>query len=253
MLKTRVIPVLLLRDSALVKTVKFKKFSYIGDPCNTIRIFNELEVDELVLLDILASRRRSKPDYKLISEVANECFMPLSYGGGIRSIHDIKKILNIGLEKVVINSYAVECPHFITEAADKFGSQCIIGSMDVKKDFWGNYRVYTYGGMKKTKLNPISWSTELEKLGAGELLITSIDREGTWEGYDIDLLKSITSKVNIPVISHGGAGNLNHLSEAINRGSVSAVALGSMVVFQKIGMGVLINFPSKSEIEEASK
>lgn len=245
MLQKRVIPCLLLRDGALVKTVKFKKFGYIGDPANTIRIFNELEVDELILVDILASRKGLKIATKLIEEVANECFMPLTYGGGLSSIEDIRRILNIGIEKVAINTFALNNPHFITDAADNFGSQCIIGAIDVKKDFLGRYVVVVNDGRRKVNLNPIKWAIELEKLGAGELLITSIDRDGTWNGYDNDLIKSITDEVSIPVIASGGAGSLAHIKSVLNDGGCSAAALGSFVVYQKQGMGVLVNFPDE--------
>jgi cyclase len=248
MLKTRVIPVLLLRDGALVKTVRFKKFNYVGDPCNTVRIFNELEVDELIFLDILASRKKRKPDFQLLSEIANECFMPLTYGGGIKSTDDIKKILNIGLEKVAINSYAIENKLFIHEAAARFGSQCIVCSMDVKKNLFNKYEVYVAGGTQRTKLDPVEWAIELENLGAGELLVTSIDRDGTWKGYDTELIDSITSSVRIPVIANGGAGNIDHIVDVVKRGRASAVALGSMVVYQKQDFGVLINFPDKLEL-----
>jgi cyclase len=250
MLQTRVIPCLLLKEESLVKTVKFDKYNYIGDPINTVRIFNELEVDELLFLDINSTTTNKPINFKILSEIADECFMPLGYGGGIRTVEDIKKIFSIGLEKVAINSYATEDPDFISRAADLYGSQSIIGSMDVKKNFWGKYEVFTQAGKKKFKKDPVEWAIELEKKGAGELLITSIDRDGTWKGYDVDLVKSITSEVSIPVIASGGAGSLQHLKEVVHQGNASAVALGSMVVYQKEGLGVLINFPSRNELEE---
>ncbi len=249
MLKTRVIPVLLLRDGALVKTVRFRKFNYIGDPCNTVRIFNELEVDELIFLDILASRMKGKPDFQLLSEIANECFMPLTYGGGISSTDDIKKILNIGLEKVAINSYAIENKSFISKAAAMFGSQCIVGSIDIKKTLFNKYEVYITDGIQRTRLDPVEWAIELENLGAGELLVTSIDRDGTWKGYDIELIDSIATNVKIPVIANGGAGSIDHINDVVKRGRASAVGLGSMVVYQKKDMGVLVNFPDKDVLE----
>jgi imidazole glycerol-phosphate synthase subunit HisF len=250
MLQKRIIPCLLLRDGALVKTIKFKKFGYIGDPANTIRIFNELEVDELILVDILASRKNQKPDFKLIEEVANECFMPLTYGGGINSTDDIKRILSIGVEKVAINTYAVQNPRFITEAAEIFGSQCIIGAIDIKKNFIGEYSVVINDGRKRVKLDPVHWAVQLERLGAGELLVTSIDNDGTWEGYDNNLIKSVTNELSIPVIANGGAGSVNHISSVLNHGNSSAAAVGSLVVYQKQGMGVLVNFPDESVIKK---
>jgi cyclase len=251
MLKTRVIPILLLRDGALVKTVRFRRFNYIGDPCNTVRIFNELEVEELIFLDILAARDGKAPDFQMLSDIANECFMPLSYGGGIRCIEEIKKILNIGLEKVAINSNAVENRKLISMSAERFGSQCIIGSIDVRENLLGKYEVYIKDGTKRTRLDPVEWAMELADSGAGELLITSIDRDGTWKGYDVKLIRLISSSVNIPVIANGGAGNISHIAEAVNEGGASAVGLGSMVVYQKKDMGVLVNFPDRTELSNA--
>ncbi|MEE9604268.1 MAG: AglZ/HisF2 family acetamidino modification protein [Candidatus Scalindua sp.] len=248
MLRTRIIPTLLLRDESLVKTVKFNKYGYIGDPVNTVRIFNELEVDELVFLDILASEENRPINFKILQEISNECFMPLSYGGGIRTIEDAKKIFSIGAEKIIINSFAVENPHFISILAESFGNQSIIGSIDVKNNFFGKYEVYTHSGTRKTNLDPVKWAIKLEELGAGELLITSIDREGTWKGYDVALIKKITDSVKIPIIANGGAGNINHIVNVVKDSHASAVALGSMVVYQKQDFGVLINFPDKLEL-----
>ncbi len=250
MIKTRIIPCLQLIDESLVKTIKFSNPKYIGDPINTVRIFNELEVDELCFIDIRASKKGISPNFKILKEIANECFMPLSYGGGLIDLNTIKKIFNIGFEKVIINTAAHENPSFISEVANHFGNQSIIASIDVKKNFFNKYRVYTCDGTKKTKLNPIEWAKELQSLGAGELLVTSIDRDGTWTGYDIDLLKKITSSVNIPVIANGGAGDINHIISAKNEGNASAIALGSMVVYQGKDLGVLINFPSKEKLNK---
>ncbi len=245
MLKTRVIPCLLLQNESLVKTIKFDKYSYIGDPINTVRIFNELEVEELIFLDIAATRENRKPNFDLLADIANECFMPLAYGGGIKNSEDAKKILSIGLEKIAINSYALENPSFITELANLSGSQSVIVSIDAKKNFWDKYEVYTYGGKKKHKLDPVEWAKEVEERGAGELLITSIDKEGTWSGYDLELISKITSVVKIPVIAHGGAGKIEHIGEAVKKAGASAVALGNMVVYQGKDLGVLVNFPDK--------
>ena len=249
MLKTRVIPCLQLIDQSLVKTVQFKKYGYIGDPINTVRIFNELEVDELCFLDIRATIQKREPNIKILREIADECFMPLSYGGGIRDFETAKLILSIGFEKLVINSYAVENPEFISRLAEHFGAQSVIASIDVKKNIFSNYQVFINDGTLKTKLNPFDLATEFEKLGAGELLITSMDRDGTWEGYDLDLIKRISDIVNIPVIANGGAGNIEHIGDAVKKGGASAVALGSMVVYQQKDFGVLVNFPDKRELE----
>lgn len=247
MLRTRIIPALLLRNESLVKTVRFGKFTYVGDPCNTVRIFNELEVDELLFLDITATTENRTPNLKVLTDIANECFMPLGYGGGVRTFDNAKAIFEIGFEKVALNSFASEEPAFVTQLAEHFGNQAVIASIDVKKDLWGRYRVYTHAGKRATGRDPVEWAQELVTLGAGEILLTSIDREGTWEGFDLELVKDITAAVNIPVIAQGGAGTVAHIGAVVKQAGASAVALGSMVVFQKKGMGVLINFPDIKE------
>jgi len=234
---------LLLRNESLVKTVRFGKFTYVGDPCNTVRIFNELEVDELLFLDITASREGRSPNFKILTDIANECFMPLGYGGGIHSLDQAKAVFEVGFEKVSINTQAAENPMLIDEIASHYGSQAVIASIDVKNGLFGNQTVRTLGGKRNIHRDPVTWAREVEQMGAGEILLTSIDREGTWNGFDIDLVKRITDVVSIPVIAHGGAGSVDHIGKVINQANASAVALGSMVVFQKKGMGVLINFP----------
>ena len=245
MLNTRVIPALLLRNGSLVKTVKFGRFTYVGDPCNTVRIFNELEVDELLLLDITATREGRRPSHKILADVANECFMPIGYGGGIWEFEDARAILKLGCEKIVVNSCAVENPPFLTKLAEHFGSQAVIASIDVSRSFWGSERVWTRGGTKASAREPVEWAQEVEALGAGEILLTSIDREGTWNGFDLELVRLVSEAVNIPVIAHGGAGSVEHIAEVVHSAGASAVAVGSMVVFQKKGMGVLVSFPNQ--------
>lgn len=251
MLRTRVIPALLLRNESLVKTVRFGKFTYVGDPCNTVRIFNELEVDELVFLDITATRDGRAPNLALLADIANECFMPLGYGGGIRTFEQAQAILRLGFEKVIINSHALEQPGFITELADHFGSQAVIVSIDVKCDLLGHAQVYGQAGSKNARRDPVAWAREVERLGAGEILLTSIDREGSWDGFDLDLVRSVTDAVQVPVIAQGGAGTLGHIGAVVKQADASAVAVGSMVVFQKKGMGVLVNFPDPVRLAEA--
>ena len=251
MLRTRIIPTLLLKDQSLVKTVRFGSPTYIGDPCNTIRIFNDLEVDELLFLDIAATQEKRQPNFQVLTDISNECFMPLGYGGGIRTIEDAKKVFDIGFEKIVVNSYAMENADFISKLASIYGNQAIIASIDVKKNIWGNYQVRTQSGKKFSKKKPVEWAQEMESLGAGEILLTSIDQEGTWKGFDLNLVRNVTSAVMIPVIAHGGAGNLGHIDDVVNQAGASAVALGSMVVFQKKDMGVLINFPNKEHLSKA--
>lgn len=245
MLKVRIIPCLLLKDTGLVKTINFNKFNYIGDPINTCRIFNELEVDELTFLDIRATVDNREPNYKILQEISEECFMPVSYGGGIKDIKQVEKILSIGFEKVIVNSAAYENKSLITEIANHFGSQSVIVSIDYKKNIFGKYQVYGNSGNKNYKLHPIEWASDAANLGAGEILLTSIDREGTWKGFDVELTKQITEKVKLPVIANGGAGSIDDIADIVNKGGASAVALGSMVVYQAKDMGVLINFPDK--------
>jgi cyclase len=253
MIRTRVIPCLLLKNESLVKTVKFKKYNYIGDPINTVRIFNELEVDELMFLDIFASKENREINFNILKDIANECFMPLSYGGNIKSLDDAKKIFEIGFEKVVINSNAFNNLNLIEEIASYFGNQSVVGSIDIKKTFFGKKAIVSHHGQKKQSADIVTWAKALEKAGAGELLITSIDKEGSWEGYDIDLLKSVTSNVNVPVVANGGAGNIQHISDVVSQANVSACAVGSMVVYQKKDMGVLVNFPDRNKLEDILK
>ncbi len=250
MLATRVIPCLLLKEDRLVKTIKFKNPSYVGDPINAIKIYNEKEVDELIVLDISATLEHRGPPFPILAQIANECFMPFTYGGGIKSVEDIKKLFNLGIEKVAINSYAAERPEFITEAASIFGRQSIVVSIDVKRNFLGQYSVHTEGGKKTHMVDPVEFATEMERRGAGEVLLNSIDRDGTWEGYDTVIIKKITNALNIPCIACGGAGKVQDFAEAVKAGA-SAVAAGSMVVYQGKGLGVLINFPQRDELLKA--
>lgn len=244
----RVIPCLLFQNGSLVKTKKFKNPSYVGDAINAIKIYNNKEVDELIFLDILASKENRNPNLQIIKEIATECFMPLCYGGGLRNLNVLKEIFNIGVEKVSINTYAIENPDFIKQAAREFGNQSIVVSIDVKKNFLGKYEVYSKGGTVNTHLDPIDFAKKVEENGAGEILLTSIDKEGTWLGFDIELIKKITASVGIPVIANGGAGKLEDVKTAVIQGGAHAVALGSMVVYQKKDLGVLINFPKRSDL-----
>ena len=248
MLQTRVIPTLLLKDEVLVKTIKFKNPNYIGDPINTCRIFNELEADELAFIDIRSTLNNKPPNFKILREISSECFMPLSYGGGINTLQQIEKILKIGFEKVILNTAALLNPKLISDASNIFGSQAIVVAIDSKKNIFGKNQIFAKSGKIKFNIDPISFAKKAEDLGAGELIYTSIDREGTWSGYEIPLLKKITNQVNIPVIANGGAGTITHLNEAIELGGASALALGSMVVYQRKGMGVLINFPDRNKL-----
>ena len=250
MLRTRIIPCLQLIGDSLVKTVKFGNYNYIGDPVNTVRIFNELEVDELCFLDIRASLENKSPNYNLLAEIADECFMPLSYGGGVKNLEVAKKILSIGFEKIILNTSAFETQTLITEIANYFGSQSVVISIDVKKNIFGKYQVFIYDGTKKINIDPVDYAIKLEELGAGELLLTSMDKDGTWLGFDIDILNKISNAVNIPVIANGGAGNVQHIIDVVQNTKVSAVALSSMLLYQRKGLGVLVNFPDKKYLNE---
>ncbi len=249
-LRTRIIPVLLLLRESLVKTVRFGRFSYVGDPCNTVRIFNELEVDELLFLDILASREGRGPNLKMLADIADECFMPLGYGGGIRSLDDARSVFDIGFEKVAINTAAADNPDLLTRIAEQYGSQAVVASIDVRSGFWGGATVHTRSGRHNTRRDPVQWAMEVERRGAGEILLTSIDREGSWQGFDLELVRRVADSVSIPVIAHGGAGTVQDIGKVVKQAHASAVALGSMVVFQRQGMGVLVNFPEPQLIED---
>ena len=248
MLSTRVIPCLLYQNGSLVKTVKFKNPSYIGDAVNAIKIYNEKEVDELIFLDITASAENRAPDLAVIKQIATECFMPLAYGGGITTLEQVREILRAGVEKISFNSAAINNPQLVTETAKAFGIQCVVVSIDVKKSFWGKYEVYGNRATDGTKENPVDFARRMEDSGAGELLLTAVDREGTWEGFDVDLIGKVSGAVKIPVVAHGGGGTLGQIQDAVKLGKASAVALGSMVVYQKKGMGVLINFPKRKDL-----
>ncbi|WP_413570383.1 AglZ/HisF2 family acetamidino modification protein [Bdellovibrio sp. HCB117] len=249
--RTRIIPVLLLKGESLVKTVKFDKYNYIGDPINTVRIFNELEVDELAFLDIEASKKNSKPNFKLLELIASECFMPLAYGGGIKTFDDVKRIFSIGFEKVILNSICFEDPNLITKVSEIYGSQAVIGSVDYKHSFWGKAAVYSHDGTRKQNVDPKSWALELESKGVGEILLTSMDNDGTWNGFDVKVAREVSDSLSVPLIASGGAGSIKDIADIVKSGGASAVGVGSMVVYQKKDMGVLINFPDKKKLKEA--
>ena len=247
MIHARVIPCLLLRGHGLVKTRQFKYPVYVGDPVNAVRIFSEKEVDELVILDIDASCENREPNYELIAEIAGECFMPVAYGGGIKTLTQARKLIRCGIEKV-INSAAIESIGIIREIADVFGSQAVVGSIDAKKGIFGAHRVFIKSGTEDTGLNAEDHAASLEHAGVGEIFLNSIDCDGQMRGYDITLLKKVSSKVSVPVVACGGAGSLDHMRSAISEGGVSAVAAGSMFVFYGKHKAVLINYPTGSSI-----
>tara|TARA_B110000971_G_C20039698_1_gene516968 strand:- start:3171 stop:3929 length:759 start_codon:yes stop_codon:yes gene_type:complete len=248
MLQTRVIPILLIKDGGLYKGVKFKKHKYVGDPINTVKIFNDKEVDELVIIDISVTKENKEIDFDLIKQIAGEAFIPLAYGGGIRSVDDARKLFSLGIEKVILNTEALNNPNLINELSTEFGTQSIVFSLDVKKDFFGIQRVYSNCGTIKVKGNPIEIAVKMEKNGVGEIILNSIDREGIGAGYDLELIKNLSSKLKIPLISQGGAGSINHMVEAKKAGA-HALAAGSYFVFQGYLRGVLITYPSAQELK----
>lgn len=250
MFRPRIIPVLLLRNQGLVKTVAFDKHRYIGDPINAVKIFNDLEVDELVFLDILASKegRCISPDF--IRGIGDEANMPFAAGGGIRTVNQIEQIIKAGAEKAVINTGAVEVNGLVREAALAFGSSTIVVSIDVKKKFLGKKQVYIKSASLSTGIDPVEFAKRMEQDGAGELILTSIDHEGRMQGYDLELIHAVSAAVTIPVVAHGGAGANQHFSDAIIQGHASAVAAGSRFVYHGPRNAVLINYPSHSEIQK---
>ena len=244
MLLPRVIPCLLLLNTGLVKTIKFGETKYLGDPINIVKIFNDKAVDELVFLDITATVERRRPPFEILEKIASEAFMPLGYGGGIRNLDDVKTILGLGIEKVIINTQAVENPDFVSDVANFAGNQSTVVSIDVKKGLLGRYEVRINRGTKSTGLDPVEFAKTMEKQGAGELMLCSIDRDGTMKGYDIDLIKRITTAVMIPVVACGGARTVRDLSAAIKQGGASAAGAGSMFVFNGPHRAVLISYPN---------
>lgn len=249
MFRPRVIPVLLLKNKGLVKTKKFSNPNYIGDPINAVRIFNDLQADELVFLDITASRENRLVSVDLVKDIGDEAFMPFAVGGGIKSLNDARTLIQAGAEKVVINTAAFYNPNLISQIAGDFGNQSIIASVDVKKSLFGTYRIYIESGKKRIQKSLTDYVKELEKQGAGEVLINSIDNDGLMAGYDIHLVKTVADAVNIPVIACGGAGMLSDLSKAHFEGNASAVAAGSMFVYHGPRNAVLINYPEKEELK----
>lgn len=248
MLKHRVIPVLLLKDNGLVKTYKFGNPRYIGDPINTIRIFNDKEVDELIILDIEASKNGREPNYKMINQLAGECFMPLCYGGGIRTIEQAKKIFALGIEKICIQTAALEDLKLVSDIAARFGSQSVVISVDVKRNFWGRYTLYKSA---ENKIIPLSWQDFIKKAvdaGIGEVILNAVDRDGTLEGPDLKLITQANNGLSVPLIALGGIGKLSDIKAAVDAGA-SAVAAGAFFVFHGPYRSVLISYPSYHDLE----
>jgi len=233
----------------MVKTARFSRPRYLGDPINAVKIFNEKMVDELILLDIEATARGCL-DLDRLEEIVSEAFMPIAYGGGVNSVERCAEILKRGVEKIVVNTAACENPQLITQASQRFGSQAVVVAIDTRRNLWKHRKAYIRCGTKETGFDPVGLARRVEGLGAGEIFLTSIEREGTFEGYDIDLLHSVCSVVGIPVIANGGAGSIRDFEHAVTQGGCSAVAAGSMFVFAAKGEGMLISYPSESDLLE---
>lgn len=254
MLRPRIIPCLLIRNKGLVKTEKFKDGKYIGDPLNAVKIFNEKEVDELIVLDIDASVERREPDFDLIRMLAMESRMPLCYGGGVRTIEQVKRIISLGIEKVAISSAAVENPEIIKHMANVVGSQSIVVVIDVKaKGLFGKQEVVTLNGNKSHGISPIEFSKKCQDFGAGEIVINSVDRDGMMIGYDVKLISEIRNQLTLPMTVLGGAATLADLSNLIKEFGVIGAAAGSLFVFKGKYKAVLINYPNKLEKREVLK
>lgn len=251
MLQTRLMPCLLMSGGALVKTVRFKEMTYIGDPVNAVRIFNEKEVDELILLDIHATTSNAGIDFNTLTKLTSECFMPICYGGGVRTTDDMRRLFSLGIEKIALGAAAFEEPGLVRRAADEFGSQAVVVTLDVKRNLLGGYSTRIRNGQTDTRQKPVDAAQRLVSEGAGEILLYAIDRDGTWSGFDLKLLTEVSCSVSVPVIATGGAGSLLDATLAVKEAGVSAVAIGSMAVFQGKDLGVLIKFPSRRDQEAA--
>lgn len=248
MLRPRIIPCLLVKNGGLVKTVRFKNPKYVGDPINAVRIFNEKEVDELIVLDIDASVQNREPNYGLIENLAAECRMPLCYGGGVKTADQVEKIIGLGVEKVAMSSAVIDYPRLIWEAARRVGSQSVVVVLDVKETGEGGpYEVFTHNGTRRTGLEPVAFAQGAEELGAGEVVINCIDRDGVMKGYDFDLIARVREATSLPMTALGGAGSLKDIEELIRRFGIIGAAAGSLFVFKGVYRAVLINYPSRAQ------
>ncbi len=248
MLYPRIIPCLLVHNKGLVKTTKFKDPKYVGDPINAVKIFNEKEVDELMVVDIDATSNNGEPDYKMIENLATECRMPLCYGGGIKTLVQAQRIFSLGVEKISVSSAAIENPFIISAMAERVGNQSVVVVLDVKKKALSNkYEVFTNNGTKSTGIDPIPFALKMQSLGAGEIVVNSIDQDGVMKGYDLNLINKIREVINIPLTVMGGAGSLKDIGEIIQQHGIIGVAAGSLFVFKGKYRAVLINYPTATE------
>ncbi|MGE6397491.1 AglZ/HisF2 family acetamidino modification protein [Chryseobacterium scophthalmum] len=249
MLRPRIIPSLLIQDNGLVKTVNFKNPKYVGDPINAVKIFNEKEVDELAIFDIDATTKGLEPNYSLIERIANQSRMPLCYGGGVKTVEQAQKIFGLGIEKIALSSSVLQNPDLIKQIADRVGAQSVIVVLDVKKKLLGGYEVYTHNGKKSTGINPFKFIEQAQELGAGEIVINSIDQDGVMKGYDMSLIEKAREKTSLPMTVLGGAGSLEDIKKVIDKHKIIGVAAGSLFVFKGKYKAVLINYPTKDEKE----
>lgn len=248
MVQPRIIPCLLVHEGGLVKTTRFGDPKYVGDPINAVRIFNEKEVDELIVVDIDATREGREPNYRMIADLANECRMPLCYGGGVQTAEQVQRIIGFGVEKVAVSAAAVARPELISEAARQAGSQSLVVVLDVARTgLLRRYEVMTHNGKVKTGLDPVTWAKRLEQLGAGEIVINAIDRDGVMQGYDLELASRIRKAITLPMTLLGGAGSLTDIEDLVRAHRVIGAAAGSLFVFKGKYRAVLINYPNRSE------
>lgn len=249
MLRPRIIPSLLIQDNGLVKTVNFKNPKYVGDPINAVKIFNEKAVDELAIFDIDATAKGLEPNYSLIERIANQSRMPLCYGGGVKTVEQAQRIFGLGIEKIALSSAVLQNPNLITQIADRVGAQSVIVVLDVKKKLFGGYEVFTHNGKKGTGINPFDFVVKAQQLGAGEIVINSIDQDGVMKGYDLVLIDKVRERISLPLTVLGGAGSLNDIEKVIEKHKIIGVAAGSLFVFKGVYKAVLINYPTKTEKE----
>lgn len=250
MLRPRFIPCLLVRKKGLVKTIKFGDTKYVGDPINAVKIFNEKEADELIVLDIDATANGTEPDFAMIQKLAAECRMPLCYGGGIKTVAQAKRIIALGVEKVAISSAALADPALIAAIAAEIGSQSVVVVLDVKKTLFGKYEVYTHNGEKASGRSPVDMARDAERMGAGEVVINAIDLDGQMKGYNLDLARMVREAIALPMSVLGGAGSLTDISQLITACGIVGAAAGSLFVFKGPYRAVLINYPSQLQKEE---
>ncbi len=250
MLRSRIIPCLLIHNKGLVKTVQFKSPKYVGDPINAVKIFNEKKVDELVILDIDATTQGYEPDLDMIEKVANECRMPLCYGGGVKTPEQANKIISLGVEKVALSSAAIDRPSLLAEIADIVGMQSVVVIIDIKKSLFGTYQILTHNAKRKAKISLEDYLQRIRNIGVGEVIINSIDRDGMKNGLDMALARNVRSFISSPMTILGGVGNLNHIKQAIDEFKIIGVSAGSFFVFKGVYDAVLISYPSEEQLRE---